>query len=116
MEHARAMNQTTLYIYVDTNKDEQWTLVDSLIFQSMDSQWMLEGKIPEEKDIVPWQELSLPSGETLFVGAVFDDPDKSMALHVKSAQGPILELITKGHPCLRFLSPGGTDVTIQIHE
>lgn len=49
-------------------------------------------------------------------GAVFDDPEKNLALHVKSADRPILQLITKGRPCLRFLSPGGTDVTLQIHE
>ena len=69
-----------------------------------------------EKDIVPWQEVQLPSGELLSMGVVFDDPHKSIALHVKSQQGPILELMTKGHPCLRFVSPKGTDVTIQIHE
>lgn len=108
--------QTTLYVFVDEQKNEQWALVATLIFKSMDSQWMLEGKLPEEKDIVPWQEVQLPSGENLFIGAVFDDPHKSIALHVKSHTGSFLELITKGHPCLRFISPQGTDVTIQIHE
>ncbi|MDY0274731.1 MAG: hypothetical protein RBR42_04735 [Desulfomicrobium sp.] len=110
------MNLITLYISTDEKKNEQWTMAATLTFQSMDSQWMLEGRIPEEKDIVPWQEVQLPSGELLSMGVVFDDPHKSIALHVKSQQGPILELMTKGHPCLRFVSPKGTDVTIQIHE
>lgn len=110
------MNSTTVYIYTDENKDENWVMRTSLIFSSMNSQWVLEGKIPEEKDIVPWQEVTLPSGEALLIGAVFDDPEKNLALHVKSADRPILQLITKGRPCLRFLSPGGTDVTLQIHE
>lgn len=110
------MNQITLYISTDEKKNEQWDLVTSLHFQSMNSQWMLEGKLPEEKDIVPWQDVKLPSGEVLSVGVVFDDPRKSIALHVKSPQGPILQLITKGHPFLRLVSPKGTDVSFQIHE
>lgn len=110
------MNQTTIYIYTDEQKNEQWALVTNLIFQSVNSQWILDGKIPEEKDIVPWQEVRLPSGEMLAIGVVFDDPHKNIALYVKSEQGPILELITKGNPCLRFVSPKGTDVTIQIHD
>jgi hypothetical protein len=110
------MNSATVFLYTDEQKTDNWTLLTSLVFSSMNSQWVLEGKIPEEKDIVPWHEVILPTGETLLLGLVFDDPEKSLALHVKSAQRPILELITKGRPCLRFVSPGGLDVTIQIHE
>jgi hypothetical protein len=110
------MNSATLFLYTDEHKTENWTLLTSLVFSSMNSQWVLEGKIPEEKDIVPWQEVVLPTGEILLLGLVFDDPEKSLALHVKSAKRPILELITKGRPCLRFVSPDGLDVTIQIHE
>jgi len=110
------MNTATVFIYTDVNKTETWTLLTSLVFSSMSSQWVLEGRIPEETDIVPWQEVVLPTGEALQLGLVFDDPEKSLSVHVKSMDRPILELITKGRPILRFVSPGGLDVTIQIHE
>lgn len=110
------MNSANVYIYTDVNKTETWTLLTDLVFSSMNSQWVLDGRIPEEKDIVPWQDVMLPTGEILQLGLVFDDPEKSLALHVKSMDRPILELITKGRPILRFVSPGGLDVTIQIHE
>lgn len=110
------MNSATVFLYTDENSDENWVFLTSLVFTSVNSQWVLDGKIPEEKDLVPWQEVTLPSGEALFLGVIFDDPEKNLTLHVKSATRTILQLITKGRPCLRFVSPGGTDVTVQIHE
>lgn len=113
------MSNTNVYLYTDPTcdgHDENWTLLAHLVFMPMSSQWVLDGKIPEEKDIIPWQEVVLPSGEHLFLGVVFDDPEKSLSLHVKAADRCILELITKGRPNLRFFSPGGCGITLQIHE
>lgn len=106
----------TAYVYVGENKSDDWTPITSLKFSPADSNWMLAGKIPEEKDIVPWQEVVLPSGEKLLIGLVFENPEKNIALHVRATDRPVLTLITKGQPCLHFVSPGGTDITIQIHE
>lgn len=110
------MNNIRLYIHTDEQKNGEWHLCGHLDFEPMDTRWMLEGKIPEEHNIVPWQPFKLPSGEKISVGVVFDDPERNLSLHVKTFTRPILEVITKGHPCLRFLSPGGTDVSLQIHE
>ncbi len=110
------MNTVSLYIHTDEHKSGEWTMAGKLDFASMDSSWMLEGKLPEEKDIVPWQPFTLPSGEQLDLGLVFDDPAQCLSLYVKTEAGPILDLITKGQPCLRFVSPAGTNITLQVHE
>jgi hypothetical protein len=110
------MNTTTVFLYTGDWTTDTWTHLTSLAFTSMDSLWMLEEKIPDEHDIVPWQKVTLPSGEELSIGVVFDDPEKSLALHVKASNRPVLELITRGRPCLRFHTPGGSDITLQIHE
>ena len=52
----------------------------------------------------------------LLIDLVFENPEKNIALHVRATDRPVLTLITKGQPCLHFVSPGGTDITIQIHE
>lgn len=114
--HDKTMNDISLYIYTDELKSGEWSLAGKLDFASMDSSWMLEGRLPEEKDIIPWQTFRLPNGEQLDLGVVFDDPAQCLNLHVKSDAGPILDLITKGHPCLRFVSPAGTNISLQIHE
>lgn len=110
------MNHIKLYVHTDEQKTGAWALTTCMAFASMDSSWMLDDRVPEENDIIPWQQVALPSGELLYIGAVFDDPAKSIALHIKSTTQPILEIQTKGHPCLRFLTPEGADVSIQIHE
>lgn len=110
------MNTTTIFIYTGDRATDTWTHLTNLVYTSMDSQWVLDGRIPEERDIVPWQDVALPSGEHLAIGLVFDDPEKSLALHVKASGRPVLELITKGRPCLRFRTPGGADITLQLHE
>ncbi|NCD25884.1 MAG: hypothetical protein EOL86_09910 [Deltaproteobacteria bacterium] len=110
------MNQISLYIHTDEDKHGEWVLVDKLDFAAMDSSWMLEGKLPEEQDIVPWKTVTLPSGERIDLGVVFDDPAQCLSVYVKTAAGPILDLITKGHPCLRFISPAGTNISLQVHE
>lgn len=110
------MNTTAVYVYVKAENTDDWILVGSLTFTSMNSRWMLEDKLPEERDIVPWQEMTLPSGETLRLGLVFDDPEKSLSLYIRSGDRPVLELITKGRPCLRLATPDGGDISLQIHE
>lgn len=104
------------HVYAGENKDEAWTPIARLNFPPADSNWMLEGKIPQETDIVPWQEVTLPAGGKLLIGLVFDNPENNIALHVRTAKRPVLSLITKGQPCLHFISPEGEDITIQIHE
>ena len=110
------MTHLSLYIHLDSQKSGNWTLFEKLDFASMDSRWMLSGKIPEEHEIVPWQSVTLPGGEKISLGLVFDDPAQSLGLYVKSEAGPILDLFTKGNPYLRFVSPAGVDVSLQVHE
>lgn len=104
------------YIHVNEPASENWQLISEHTFQSADCNWMLQGLVPNEKDIIPWQETVLPSGEFLQLGAVFTDPTASLAIYVRDNSQSILELQTKGYPCIRFMSPRGTGVSVQIHE
>lgn len=110
------MNTASVFVYTTPDGTENWTCVGSLTFTSMNSRWMLEDKLPEEHDIIPWQEIVLPSDEPLRIGLVFDDPESCLSLYVRAGDRPVLELITRGRPCLRFSTPGGRDISLQIHE
>lgn len=110
------MQTINAYIHVNYPESDTWQLVSSLEFTSADSNWMLQGNIPSENDLVPWQEIPLPNGEVLHFGAVFTDPTASLSLYVRCNSIPIIEVHTKGYPCIRFVSPLGCNVSLQIHE
>lgn len=110
------MQTITAYLHTLDTPNDAWLLTAELQFQSADSSWMLQGLVPNETDIVPWQEVVLPTDEILRVGVVFSDPLACLSVYVRTHSQAILELQTKGYPCIRFISPGGSHVSIQIHE
>lgn len=90
----------------------EWAHVDTLGFPAITHAWLSEGRAPTPEESLPRRSVTLPSGDAIELGLVFEAASGQTNLYVFEGGRHTVLLMSTGFQCAIFTTRSGSAVQV----